>query len=199
MGPIEPTAADLMSLMADGVSSVESEPVPVSPASCASSADSTVSPASGCRNPSESRKKEWTEEEDAFICSTVPLLGCRWRRIAELLPGRSDDAVRNRWARLNGTLAMRPAGGRSFSNRSESRTGWSKEEDSIIVTSVDKHGPRWVQVAERLPHRTEHAIRNRWHRIRANNELMAQVKQMCSVEAREAALMNLLNPAVPAH
>jgi hypothetical protein len=28
------------------------------------------------------------------------MFGCKWRRIAVQLPGRSDDAVRNRWNRL---------------------------------------------------------------------------------------------------
>jgi len=47
-------------------------------------------------------RKEWTYAEDQIILSCVSAHGCRWRKIAAQLPGRSDDAVRNRYARLKG-------------------------------------------------------------------------------------------------
>jgi len=42
----------------------------------------------------------WTAEEDRVICEGVRSLGCKWRKIAALLPGRSDSSVRNRWSRI---------------------------------------------------------------------------------------------------
>ena len=42
----------------------------------------------------------FTEQEDAIVIDSVRRLGCRWRKIAELLPGRSESAVRNRYTRL---------------------------------------------------------------------------------------------------
>ena len=42
----------------------------------------------------------WSPEEDAAIVAGVRELGCKWRVIASLLVGRSDDAVRNRWNRV---------------------------------------------------------------------------------------------------
>ena len=54
--------------------------------------------AAGSRNGPE--RKEWTTAEDEIIQSGVAKFGCKWRRIAEQLPGRSDRAVRNRWNRL---------------------------------------------------------------------------------------------------
>merc|ERR1719393_763598 len=54
--------------------------------------------AAGSRNGPE--RKEWTTAEDEIIQNGVAMFGCKWRRIAAQLPGRSDDAVRNRWNRL---------------------------------------------------------------------------------------------------
>lgn len=47
----------------------------------------------------------------------------------------------------------------------EPRHSWTAEEDAIIMSSVAECGRRWNRIAERLPRRTEHAIRNRWHRL----------------------------------
>ena len=55
--------------------------------------------AAGSRNGPE--RKEWTTAEDEIIQNGVAMFGCKWRRIAAQLPGRSDDAVRNRWSRLH--------------------------------------------------------------------------------------------------
>ena len=45
-------------------------------------------------------RKEWSSAEDELIRHGVQQLGYKWRVIAAQLPGRSDDAVRNRWSRL---------------------------------------------------------------------------------------------------
>ena len=45
-------------------------------------------------------RKEWSSTEDELIRNAVAQLGYKWRVIAAQLPGRSDDAVRNRWSRL---------------------------------------------------------------------------------------------------
>jgi len=42
----------------------------------------------------------WTAEEDRIICEGMEAFGCKWRRIAAMLPGRSDSSVRNRWTRI---------------------------------------------------------------------------------------------------
>merc|ERR1719440_278968 len=56
--------------------------------------------ASGATSRNLAERKEWSVSEDNIIRKSVVTYGCRWRKIAARLPGRSDDAVRNRWNRL---------------------------------------------------------------------------------------------------
>jgi hypothetical protein len=53
-------------------------------------------------------RKEWTTSDDILIRESVHTHGFKWRVIAALLPGRSDDAVRNRWNRLNEAEQPKP-------------------------------------------------------------------------------------------
>lgn len=141
-------------------------------------------------------RKEWTAAEDELIRTSVQNHGCKWRVIASLLPGRSDDAVRNRWNRLLEAQSPRTTVtelGRDLSEGSTSsakgggirrprgssvgadgepaakpeRVSWSRQEDDTIVRSVGEFGHKWGKIAQRLPGRTEHAIRNRYSRLQS--------------------------------
>jgi len=121
-------------------------------------------------------RKEWTPEEDAIIRYGVEHKH-GWRHIASQLPGRSDDAVRNRWKRLkepsDGPPTTPPGlpGGTAEAKEpkpakpKQERVTWSPAEDAIICSSVQQYGHKWGSIAQRLPGRTEHAIRNRYQRL----------------------------------
>jgi len=124
-------------------------------------------------------RKEWTEEEDSYIRRGVHA-GKGWRAIANQLPGRSDDAVRNRWKRLDPNRLPSPASGgiaaaptdvvkgpkpKGDTKPKGERVTWSPTEDALIVGAVHECGHKWGLIAQKLPGRTEHAIRNRYQRL----------------------------------
>ena len=93
----------------------------------------------------------------------VAELGQKWRAIAGRLPGRSDDAVRNRWKRLakarpnpndpEGTsLSAEPCEPNRQPPRSnpwrQDRWPWSLEEDQIIVEMVERLGFKWGKIEQ---------------------------------------------------
>lgn len=112
-------------------------------------------------------RREWTEREDEVIVTMHRSIGSKWRTISDCLSARSEDAVRNRWNRLmhkkvqsSKTARIDREGG------SSRRVSWTTDEDDAICDYVSICGQSWRDMHELLlPHRSSHAIRNRFMRL----------------------------------
>ena len=107
-------------------------------------------------------KHGWTGEEDALILHLVTLSGQKWSAIATMLPGRTDDAVRNRFLRLQ----RKRKAGMDGTAESELKKGdmWTAQEDALVMQAANHYGLKWQQIAANVPGRSANAVRNRYLR-----------------------------------
>jgi hypothetical protein len=100
-------------------------------------------------------KGGWTAREDQLLTSTMYArlssgvsADIDWPLIAQSLCGRSTKQCRERW-----TCVLDP---------SLKKSGWSEEEDQLLLTFHAQMGNRWASIAKMLPGRTQLHVRDRW-------------------------------------
>lgn len=99
------------------------------------------------------KRGRWTEEEDRILLEAFNKMGSVWNKIAQLIPGRTDDQCSKRY---NDVLDP--------SVRDRLRE-WTEEEDDTLLQLVETYGTQWRTISTHMKGRTGLTCRNRWRKI----------------------------------
>lgn len=90
----------------------------------------------------------WKTEEDALLRQAVEKLGAKnWKKISELVPGRTASQCSQRWRRVQPCKI---------------RQSWSLKEDKQVLELVERFGHNWGIISSFVEGRTGKQIRERW-------------------------------------
>ena len=113
------------------------------------------------------KKSKWMPDEDRLLQQGISKYGIgQWKKIAELVPGRSAKQCRERWTgHLDPQL---------------SHTEWTTEEDIFLISIQQTLGNAWAKIASRMPGRSANAVKNRFRFISKRNKAMNQTMSSSS-------------------
>ena len=98
--------------------------------------------------PQVSRKK-FSQEEDQQLLELVKVYGPKgWRRISELMPGRTAKQCRDRYC--------------DYLNPEYFNGQWTDAEDARLQQLFSEYGPQWTKIAKAFANRNANSVRNRW-------------------------------------
>lgn len=120
-------------------------------------------------------RARWKSYEDALLIEAVTQGATPEAVFAtRMLPGRSEDSIRNRIYRLRQDGWLPESNGRG---RILDRHHWTEAEDRILADGILEHGRRWRAIGRLLQGRSPSSIRNRFERLlrdRQNGTTLAQ-------------------------
>ena len=127
----------------------------------------------------------WWPSEDKVILEKVDQ-GYRWRDIAEVLPGRTSESIRDRY---NNHLDP-------YLKKSK----WTKEEDRILFTEQFRIGNKWTEISKKLPGRSVNSVKNRYYNTKKSqmqkwNRLQATRSSNPTKRVRLGDLESTRNPS----
>lgn len=96
------------------------------------------------------RQGKWCPEEDEQLAKAVQVTGEKqWRKVAQLVPGRSSVQCMHRWSKI-----LKPG---------RVKGPWSPAEDAVLRAWVKTMGPqKWSLCAEKIAGRNGKQCRERW-------------------------------------
>jgi hypothetical protein len=106
-------------------------------------------------DPTTARTGKWAADEDKQLKEAVRALGGKnWRKIASLVPGRTQKQCHDRWRDALEHIISRADGGIGK---------WTADEDKKLKDAVRAHGGKnWKEISALVPGRTSKQCRNRW-------------------------------------
>jgi len=107
----------------------------------------------------------WTTPEDALLITAVRRHGRHWYKVAEMLPGRTDDQCAKRWReKLDPSIRQSSSSWPSspLNAHLTGRDAWTEAEDLKLLEALETHGKRWNIISGCIKGRPAVQCRNRF-------------------------------------
>ncbi|KAF9182381.1 hypothetical protein BGZ50_004954 [Haplosporangium sp. Z 11] len=117
------------------------------------------------------KKGPWSEEEDHLLKTGVQKFKGQWSKIAERIPGRTDDQCAKRW--------------RESLDPHIDRAEWTPEDDVILLQKFEEYGTQWQKIALSFPGRPGLHCRNRWRKIQRRQKHMQRKRRRMQSSTKE--------------
>ncbi|KAF1313523.1 Myb-like dna-binding protein, partial [Globisporangium splendens] len=118
------------------------------------------------------KQNEWKRHEDEQLIELHQQLGNHWASIAQKLPGRSPEDVKNRFLSLAAREMAKTSTSKSTESSSTSKSAraaphrWTKADSDTLRTLVEAHGAsNWFFIASQLPGRTDLQCMQHWYQV----------------------------------
>ena len=125
-----------------------------------------------------STRRRWSEPEDDALRAFVSLYGEKaWQQVCKFIPGRSAKQCYERW--------------RIYLSPNIRKNEFSKDEDELLKTLVERMGKQWSKIARLFDGRAPETLKNRYKTItrREQNEKkrVAKLEEARQAFAKELA------------
>ncbi|CAM9650916.1 unnamed protein product [Chrysoparadoxa australica] len=116
---------------------------------------------------------EWSAEEDKMVYEIHMKVGNRWSQIAQLLPGRTENAIKHRFKALERQrVVVQSAGdndidGKGLNDELPAQPRrWTTQEDEALKEAVAEIGEmNWKEIASRVESRNHVQCLQRWKKV----------------------------------
>ena len=82
------------------------------------------------------KRGAWTQAEDERLRKAVAAYGNAWMKVAEAMPGRTNDQCHERWTEKL--------------NVSSTAMSWTEDEDRVLLESVKTMGNQWKAISVKI-------------------------------------------------